>query len=363
MNILIKCSECPTMFISRRASQTKCKKCHTRLYDAGLLPLKSILPETFTEIQQEIFNGLMLGDGSLNKTKKETHYSNLIVVRQAQDLDYLLWQQELLKEFYAINSKPIYFAHKSKDKKDKTKFKTHYYYRLITRAGVIFSNYRKIWYPNGKKIIPPNLILTPLTIAVWLADDGSITYGRNKETLKITLCTHGFSKNDVEKIALSLSKRYNEHFRVYMEHREGYDRPYPIIHGANAATRTLLNDIDSAFPISMSRKSDIWRCEDAHFYTNIPKTRPSIQRFKMQRTAQLLDFFKGRTIFTYNDVASELNWYTHRKDEINVVQTQEIKKYIKQYITQDFIKEINRTNKGKIIFEITDAGLLFFNAY
>lgn len=64
---------------------------------------------------------------------------------------------------------------------------------FITHTNPFFTQLRRKWYPNGKKIIPIDLVLTPLTIAVWFWDDGS----NNVENRSCCFCTNGFTKSDI----------------------------------------------------------------------------------------------------------------------------------------------------------------------
>jgi hypothetical protein len=48
-------------------------------------------------------------------------------------------------------------------------------YRFTTRSLPELTPYYKAWYVQGRKVVP-QLILTPLTMAVWFMDDGSKSY-------------------------------------------------------------------------------------------------------------------------------------------------------------------------------------------
>lgn len=63
-----------------------------------------------------------------------------------------------------------------------------------------------------------------------------------------------------------LDDRYNTNFKVQFRANKQL-----VIVGHDHQTRILLKDIDSKFPDSMSRKSNIWRDESSCFYTNEPK--------------------------------------------------------------------------------------------
>jgi len=60
------------------------------------------------------------------------------------------------------------------------------------------SELRKIWYPNGYKIVPKNLKLTLKTLAWFYMGDGSSSdkKGHSVKKYDITLATQGFKKED-----------------------------------------------------------------------------------------------------------------------------------------------------------------------
>ena len=47
-------------------------------------------------------------------------------------------------------------------------------YRFYTRQLPTLTALRIQWYPEGKKIVPNDLVLDPMILAVWFMDDGSM---------------------------------------------------------------------------------------------------------------------------------------------------------------------------------------------
>ncbi len=79
------------------------------------------------------------------------------------------------------------------------------YYILQSRVHPWLTGQRWRWYPNGKKIVPNDLHLTPITIANWIMGDGSVRFGLTTARVAvikpcIVLCTQGFDPSDVEKL-------------------------------------------------------------------------------------------------------------------------------------------------------------------
>lgn len=67
--------------------------------------------------------------------------------------------------------------------------------QLQSSRNKIFTEMRKIWYPDNKKLIPRDLKLTPKIIAYWFMCDGSTKWVQDRTLLG--LATDGFKHEDV----------------------------------------------------------------------------------------------------------------------------------------------------------------------
>jgi len=70
---------------------------------------------------------------------------------------------------------------------------------LYTPCYSEFKTQRARWYPRGVKIVPSDLVLTPLSVAQWFAGDG--TYDRQGQ---LFFCTDGFSEGCVSRLSEKL---------------------------------------------------------------------------------------------------------------------------------------------------------------
>lgn len=86
-----------------------------------------------------------------------------------------------------------------------------------TSASVQLYDYLEIWYPDGKKIVPKNISLTPTTLLHWHIGDGST--GKKQ----IFLYTQRFPKADVEFLSKLIEKEIGIETHVYKK----YDKRYP----------------------------------------------------------------------------------------------------------------------------------------
>lgn len=238
--------------------------------------------EPLSPHEAEVLDGLMLGDGSLSMGGHSKH-ACLHITRATKDFEYLQWTADVFKARLTAASL------RSRKISDARTRKTYESSRLRTRCDPVFTEERHRWYPGGIKQVPSDLRLSALTIAVWLADDGSVSRA-SRRSAEIKFATHGFEERDVRRLACLLAGRYGTPFPVYQEGRlEQY-----TIRAFGDSVRSLLRDIDPVFP-PLTRKSDRWRnselldkratppacprCDSPHVY-RWARTRGGTQRFK-----------------------------------------------------------------------------------
>jgi hypothetical protein len=89
---------------------------------------------------------------------------------------------------------------------NRSKEGTEYYgYEFNTFTFRSFNWIHRMFYNNGRKVIPGNIYeyLTPLALAVWIMDDGGFAnYG-------IRLATNSFKLKEVELLQYALKSKYN----------------------------------------------------------------------------------------------------------------------------------------------------------
>jgi hypothetical protein len=237
-----------------------CKNCITTLVRTGQLPKIQIddTPKTLTKYQEEILNGLMLGDGCLYR-RKETHKPYLVVLRKQDDRDYLVENYEVFREFCkrGVIDGEVF---------DKRTGHTTFFSKFVTRRCGVFEQYYRKWYPNGEKCVPKDFILTPLTLAIWFCDDGMIRNSCSEWRFQLQLSTDDFLYKDVLWLKLELEKTCNEYFNIQGNEKDKSCR----IGTADAGTRAFIKVIDDYLPKSMERKA-VWRKDGARFYDDQPK--------------------------------------------------------------------------------------------
>lgn len=135
----------------------------------------------------EWINGELLGDAGLEVNSKYSASINY----GSKYKEYIQYVNNILKSF-GINK-----MGKIRKCQDKNWGNFSYKYRSLS-YNRLSSLYKK-WYPEGKKIIPKDLELTPITLRQHYIGDGSLAKpARGKNRPYIILCTNGFPISDVK---------------------------------------------------------------------------------------------------------------------------------------------------------------------
>lgn len=217
-----------------------CRPCYNKNIKLGIYNVRKIkkIPEKFTQKQNDILIGSMLGDGWLSPKKNNSY---LRINRSIKDLEYLEYEYLIFNEF--INQ-PIKH-YKSKNKYNLVSF--------ATLSSNLFSEYRDIWYPNNTKIIPNNLTLNNDIIGIWFCDDGCFV--KRSKKFYLDIATNGFSKNDTEMLADKLNNFYSCSYFTIKKHDLKSNNDYGYKISANAeGSLFFYEQIKKYIPKEMSRK-------------------------------------------------------------------------------------------------------------
>ena len=141
---------------------------------------------SLSKVQKSLIVGSLLGDGYM-RCKTNAHLQITHSIRQKTCVD---WKYQLIKEF-VITPPKQYQGNGNRVG-----------YRFFTRSLPQFTGFYHQFYPNGKKIIPRDIQITPLTLAVWFMDDGS----RSHKSWYLN--TQQFSINDQKFLVNVLQKKF-----------------------------------------------------------------------------------------------------------------------------------------------------------
>lgn len=153
-----------------------------------------------TDVQRELLVGTLLGDAHLETRTGRTY--RLKIEHSLKQQSYVLW---LATQFHAWLLKPAHErAHTSMIRGEE---KTHQKFLFTTVSSAAFRFYAQQFYEARRKIVPRTIarMLTPLALAVWYMDDGSIKSRHHRSAF---LNTQGFDDVSIERLQSALFVRY-----------------------------------------------------------------------------------------------------------------------------------------------------------
>jgi hypothetical protein len=136
---------------------------------------------SLNQLQKSFLIGTLLGDGYIRQVKGRRD-AFLEVNHSITQKEYVLWKYRILKNLTRTGPK------------SRNGNGTRVAYRFFTKQHPEFTKTMDLFYRNKKKCIP-DLILDPISLAVWFMDDGSRCSKEN-----VYLNTQQFSKDDQYKL-------------------------------------------------------------------------------------------------------------------------------------------------------------------
>ena len=163
-----------------------------------------------TQRQRQIVIGKLLGDGHLESQNNGRTY-RLKVEHSLKQKEYVDWFYEEFKEW--ILSRP-------KKKEQIVNGKLYYKYWVNTLSCGSFRFYAQQFYRGEKKVVPKLIHrwLTPLSLAVWFMDDGSV---KSKNHRARIINTQGFGKKEVLRLMKVLNDKFGLQCKLRKQ-KEGY---------------------------------------------------------------------------------------------------------------------------------------------
>lgn len=142
---------------------------------------------SLTPIQHAVLEGSLLGDGTLRKQGARLN-ALFEVNHSARFKEYVDWKYSVFQEHVLTPPK----TRKGNGRRVACRF--------TTRSLPVFTAYFERFYKKGRKTLPVDLVLSPLSLAVWFMDDGS----RSRSSCYLN--TQQFSA-DMQKYLVDLLKR------------------------------------------------------------------------------------------------------------------------------------------------------------
>jgi hypothetical protein len=159
-------------------------------------------PEEISDCHEQILIGSILGDANLSRGNGVNFY--LEETHSPKQRDYLLWKSEILK-ILGCSTQYRKFFNQDTGKNYKS-------FRLKTKSYPILTEFRKKFYPSGKKAINVEVLekLNELGVTVWFLDDGHVTI---PESL-VVFSTDSFTYDENVLIQKFFEKKWNIHPKV-----------------------------------------------------------------------------------------------------------------------------------------------------
>jgi hypothetical protein len=173
-----------------------------------------------TQRQESILVGTVLGDGYLQKTGKKN--ARLKLEHGAAQKEYIIWKGKQFPKLFL--GKPAYV-----ERKHPRTNRVYKYWRWQSNATPTLGKWHRIFYKNGKKRIPSNLVNIvqhSLALAVWYMDDGHFYHKNHNRYSMIYLGQVSLKEANIA--AQAIARNFKIRVRVYDKKKKGYALFFPV---------------------------------------------------------------------------------------------------------------------------------------
>lgn len=121
---------------------------------------------SLSNLQRQVLLGTLLGDAHLERNGR---FVRLKIDHSIKQQDYVWWKYDILKNI--VPKPPVII-----DVYDQRTKKVYQHCRFATKTLQALEEFYDLFYLNKKKILPLNikqLLVSPLSLAVWYMDDGA----------------------------------------------------------------------------------------------------------------------------------------------------------------------------------------------
>jgi len=171
--------------------------------------------KNLNSLHKEFIDGTLLGDGYYSKPNTNGNLSNLIIKQGQIQKEWFDLKYYIIKKFGGR----IDIEKPSTKLILNKKINSSGSYKFCTTANPVWSKERERWYKDGTKQVPDDILITPLSLATWYMDDGSL--GSSNE--RLVLCTDSFNEKSIEILRNKLLE-YNIHSKVWNVNKGKHSR-------------------------------------------------------------------------------------------------------------------------------------------
>ena len=142
-------------------------------------------------INHDVIEGCLLGDAGLRSSNKQSKYANAYFYKRNKYYDHICYVAKLLF--------PQHWSKAVKETVEKYKSSPYTLFSIRSLSYSALNSYYERWYPRGIdriKVVPEDLVLTPVVLLHWFLDDGSSYWRRKNSPTKqvhVTLSSESFS--------------------------------------------------------------------------------------------------------------------------------------------------------------------------
>lgn len=152
---------------------------------------------TMTARQREILDGLLLGDGHLER-QQGARFARLKVEHSIRQARYVAWKYSEWRDWVRTPPRERVKRNRLGTSSWNIGFSTLSHPELETA--------RERFYRGHRKVVPEGLVLTSLSAAVWFMDDGS---KKSSQCRGVYFNTQGFCDADVKRLQALLARDAN----------------------------------------------------------------------------------------------------------------------------------------------------------
>ena len=178
-----------------------------------------------SDLQKEVLIGVLLGDGHL-ETQNGGRTYRLKIEHSSLQKEYVDWLYQVFKEW--ITTPP----------RERTQIVlgvSYNKYGFSTLSHGAFRFYAQQFYQNKKKVLPKAIHkwLSPIAMAVWYMDDGSIKSNRHRALI---INTQSFSIPDLKRLIIIFKDRYGIEMKLRKQSRKSIEI-YQLITTSNTVAK------------------------------------------------------------------------------------------------------------------------------
>lgn len=150
-------------------------------------------------LEEQVIDGTILSDANLSIPRGGENAVYLIALSGREHLDWLYYIKDALEALDVVVTPSCPRVHVRIGPTGKP----YDYCCLQTRVSSFLTHQFYRWYRDGKKEVPRDLFLTPVSLANWFMGDGTSPEGTRG--IKTSFATHGFPASSIELLEHLLS--------------------------------------------------------------------------------------------------------------------------------------------------------------